>query len=83
MTTDSRSLANLRSAPITAGDWNYRQKFDARGVLFMIGAATGGGFMVMRVDEAELPNATLVAVDLPTEAEAVAAAERLRKAALT
>lgn len=65
------------------GDWNQRQTFDERGVLFMIGEATGGGFMVLRMVEAELPNAIIAAVDLATEVEAVAAAERLRKATLT
>ena len=64
------------------GDWNHRQAFNERGVLFMIGAATSGGYIVLRVDKAKLPEAIVAVTDLSTEVEAVSAAERLRKGAL-
>lgn len=67
---------------MTIGDWNQQQSFDERGVLFLIGEATGGGYMVLRMDVAKLPAAIVAASTLATEQEAVAAARRLRLAAL-
>lgn len=70
------------SIELTEGDWNKEQTFDAGGRIFLIASMSAGGFIVGRIDEAEPSKMTVVAADLATVDEAVAAAKRLKKGAL-
>jgi hypothetical protein len=69
-------------ADTLSGAFNKRQTFDDRGVLFVVMQCTAGGWAVVRMVEAELPNAVVAAAPVDDEGAAVATAERLRKEAL-
>ncbi len=78
------TLAAARPKLETVGEWNHRQVFDERGILFMIVTLNCGHFCVVRMVEADLPNATVVSDGhFDSEVDVIAEAERLRKAALT
>lgn len=66
---------------MTVGEWNGEQTF-TRGSLFLIASLNVGGFIVGRIDEAEPSKLIVVAIDLATADEAVAAAQRFKKETL-
>lgn len=67
---------------MTPGDFNGRQKFDARGLLWQIMELDAGGYMVVRFERADPMHCIVSSAPLETMDNAIAEAERLRKAAL-
>lgn len=67
---------------MTAGDFNARQKFDDRGLLWQIMELTKGGYAVIRFDRADPDHAIVASAEVSSVAEATELAEKLRKAAL-
>ena len=64
------------------GEWNAVQKFNSAGVLFQICRVDSGHYCILKMVEAKLPEAIVASGPIAVDADALAEAERLRKAAL-